>query len=390
MTRSTRIFLNDVNIGKVETLKAFTVLCRNITQFFVDLFWQRQDFSGSLADLPTVHKAVKRFGITTRLAQALAKQAKEIVRSQHKKQVKRKPRVRRHIVTLYYHFVVIEPGIKSFDWVVKFIGSGAPRLVIPVKSTKALNQKLADGWKMSKTLRLGIRYDGRVYIDFLVEKDFPEPKTTGVVVGMDSNYTARQGNSEATSELTHLKNGLVFSDGQTTGEALYRRTQEFSKRQKHTKAEIRSMLGAAFKQIDLNQIKIVVIEDLKKVKSGKRGTFSRTFNRRKRLARLPRQLQPSVRLPHWLYKYSETLLCRKCEELGIEVVRKNPWKTSQFCRHCFKWDRRNRRGDKFLCVNCNHGVEHADFNASKNLELLGLLGFYGIYDLQSSKRQTFE
>jgi IS605 OrfB family transposase len=133
-------------------------------------------------------------------------------------------------------------------------------------------------------------------------------------------------------------------------------------------------IGAAFKQIDFSQIKTVVVEDLKKVKHDKRGTFSRAFNRR---------------LSHWLYKYSEALLQRKCEELGIEVIRKNPWKTSQFCRQCFRWDRRNRKGDKFLCVNCGH-VEHADFNASKNLELLGLLGFYGIHDLQNSKCQSFE
>lgn len=358
MTRSYRVFLNDANVGKIKTLKAFTVKCRDLTQYFVDLFWQRRDFSGKLADLPTVHKAVKGFGITTRLAQALAKQAKEIVRSQHNKQRKRKPRVRRHLVTLYYHFVTVETGTKSFDRVVKFIGSGAPRLVVPINSTNPLNQKLSDGWTMSKTLRLGIRPDGRVYIDFLVEKDFPEPKTTGTVVGMDSNY----------------KNGLVFSDGQTTGDALYKRTQEFGKRQKNTRAEAKSMIGAALKQIDFSEVKTIVVENLKKVKHGKRGTFSRMFNRR---------------LSHWLYKYSETLLYRKCEELGIEVVRKNPWKTSQFCRQCLKWDRRNRRGDKFLCVNCGHS-EHADFNASKNLELLGLLGFYGIYDLQSSIRQSFE
>jgi IS605 OrfB family transposase len=359
MTRAYRVFLNDANIGKIETLKAFAIKCRDITQYFVDLFWQRQDFSGKLADLQTIHKAVKHFGITTRLSQALAKQAKEIVRSQHKKGRKRKPKVRRHSVTLYYHFVSIETGVKSFDWVVKFIGSGAPkRLTIPVRSTSILNQKLAEGWNLSKTLRLGIRFDGKVYIDFLVEKDFPEAKTTGQVVGMDSNY----------------KNGLVFSDGQTTGNSLYKRTQEFTKRQKHTRTQAKSMIGAALKQIDFSQIKIVVIEDLKKVKHGLRGTFSRVFNRR---------------LSHWLYKYSETLLYRKCEELGIEVIRKNPWKTSQFCRHCFKWDRRNRRRDNFLCVNCGH-CEHADFNASKNLELLGLLGFYGIHDLQSSIRQSFE
>jgi transposase len=264
MTRAYRVFLNDANVGKVETLKAFAIKCRDLTQYFVDLFWQRQDFTGKLADLPTVHLAVKRLGITTRLAQALAKQAQEIVRSQHKKEKKRKPKVRRHIVTLYYHFVKIEPGCKSFDWVVKFIGSGAPGLIVPVRSTEPLNQKLSDGWKMSKTLRLGIRYDGRVYVDFLVEKDFPQPKTTGKVVGMDSNY----------------KNGLVFSDGQTTGDAIYKRIQEFAPRQKHTKSEVKSMVGAAIKQIDFSQIKTIVVEDLKKVKSATRGTFSRRFNRR--------------------------------------------------------------------------------------------------------------
>jgi putative transposase len=359
MTRSYRVFLNAANLGKIEILKSFTVKCRDITQFFVDLFWQRRDFSGKLADLPTVHLAVKKFGITTRLSQALAKQAKEIVRSQHKKQKLRKPRVRRHLVTLYYHFVTVEAGLLGFDWVVKFIGSGAPKgLTIPFRSTNPLNQKLQSGWILSKTLRLGVRSDGKVYIDLLVEKDFPPQKTTGQTVGMDSNY----------------KNGLVFSDGQTTGDSLYKRTQQFTKRQKNTRAEAKSMIGFALKQIDLNQIKTIVVEDLLKVKHGKRGTFSRVFNRR---------------LSHWLYKYSETLLSRKCEELGIEVVRKNPWKTSQFCRHCFKWDRRNRQGDKFLCVNCGH-CEHADFNASKNLELLGLLGFYGIHDLQSSIRQSFE
>jgi transposase len=88
---------------------------------------------------------------------------------------------------------------------------------------------------MSKTLRLGIKR-GRLYIDFLVEKEIPLPKTEGVVVGMDSNY----------------KNGLVFSDGQTTGNSLYKRIHTFGKRQKHTKVEAKSMIGAAFKQIDFS------------------------------------------------------------------------------------------------------------------------------------------
>lgn len=358
MKRSTRVYLNDLNSGKASVVKEFIYFCHDIMQYYVDLFWQRQDFSGKLADLATVHRGKHRFKTTTRLCQALAKQAKEMVRSQQKKEVKRKPRLRYHTVTLFYHFVSIEKFRgQNFDWAVKLMGSGAPRLVIPLRSTKLINQRRADGWVMSRTIRMGIRGDGRLWIDLIWEKERPQLREEGEIVGMDSNY----------------KNGLVFSDGQTTGKGIYERIQEFSSRQKHTKAEVKSMIGAAMKQIDFSELKAIVVENLKKVKHNSRGTFPRRFN---------------SRLSHWLYKYFETLIERKCEELGIEVIRKNPWKTSQFCRHCFKWDRRNRRGDKFRCVNCGHS-EQADFNASKNLELLGLLGFYGIHDLQSSKCQSF-
>lgn len=68
---------------------------------------------------------------------------------------------------------------KHFDWAVKLIGSGAPRLVIPVPSTKPINQRLADGWQMSKTIRLGIRKDGRLWIDFIFEKERPVLREQG-------------------------------------------------------------------------------------------------------------------------------------------------------------------------------------------------------------------
>ncbi len=356
MLRSCRVFLNELNQGKSKVLLTFLHQCHDVTQYFVDLFWQRQDYSGLLADLPTVHKAVKRFGTTTRLSQALAKQAKECVRSQRKTQ-QRKPRLRNHVVTLYYHFVTIEPFLgKSFDWAVRLIGSGAPRLTVPVPSTALINQRLADGWQMSKTIRLGMR-SGRLFVDFIFEKERPVLREDGKTVGMDSNYKA----------------GLVFSDSQIVGRELYPKIQGFAKRQKHTKALVKSALGKAIKQIDFSKVKVLVIEDLKKVKHGTRGTFSRVFNRR---------------LSHWLYAYAVDLLSRRCEELGIEVQRKDPYKTSQFCRICGKWNRRNRRGDKFRCVSCGH-ADHADLNASLNLEFLGLAGIYGLRSLKSLKYQSF-
>lgn len=347
--RAARVYLSDLNKGKADTLTEFLRLCHDATQYFVDLFWQRQDFSAKLADLETVHKGTDKFHITTRLSQALAKQAKEAVRSAHELDGA-KPELHKHVVALYYHFVKVESFRGSFDYAVKLIGSGVPRMVIPVKSTKVVNHYLADGWHMSKTIRLG-RKDDRLYIDFIMEKARPTLKQEGSIVGMDSNY----------------KNGFYFSDKQNVGMELYPRIQEFSKRQKHTHDEIKSMVGKALKQVDFSNIKMLCVEDLKKVKSNKRGKFPRIFNRR---------------LSHWLYAYVADVLARKCEEQGVRLVKKNPAYTSQFCPVCHRWDRRNRVGDKFKCIHCGFS-NHADLHAAQNLALLGEAGVYGLRLLPS-------
>ncbi|HIH96586.1 MAG TPA: hypothetical protein HA348_03785 [Thermoplasmata archaeon] len=43
-------------------------------------------------------------------------------------------------------------------------------------------------------------------------------------------------------------------------------------------------------------------------------------------------------------------------------------------------DRRNRRGERFLCLRCGHET-NADCNASRNLEALGLAGVYSLRSL---------
>jgi IS605 OrfB family transposase len=351
MRRSCRVYLNNLNKGKAKILYEFLHLCHNAMQYFIDLFWQRGDFSASLAELETVHRGRDRFEITTRLAQALAKQAKECIRSRSNKT--RKPRLRHHTVTLYYHFVKVEPfGGKGFDWAVCLTGSGAPKMVIPVHSTRLINRRLADGWKLSNTVRLG-RDGKRLWIDFIFEKARTPPSTEGRIVGMDSNY----------------KNGFVFSDGQVVGSEVYSRIQSFSKRQKHTHAEVKSLVNHALKDVDFSHIKVLCIEGLKRVKHNKRGTFSRKFNRR---------------LSHWLYASTVQWLEQHYEEQGIRLERKSPWKTSQYCRHCGKWDRRSRVGDEFKCVYCGYS-DQADHNAAVNLELLGEAGVYGLRSLPNPK-----
>ena len=355
MRRTSRIFCNDVNAGKAALIRDFLHQCRDVTQYCVDLFWQRQDFSADLADLATVHRGRDRFGITTRLAQALAKQAKEICRAAHANG-HRKPRMRRWTITLYSHFMRLELFAgPHFDYALCLIGSGAPRLTLPLHSTKHLNRLLTEGWTLARTVRLGWR-KGRLFVEVMLEKARPALKTTGHVVGMDSNY----------------KHGLVFSDGQTTGDTAYEIIQSFAKRQKHTYACIKSLMGSALKQIDWSTIRVLCIEDLKRVKQFRRGTFPRHLNRR---------------LSHWLYDFLTQRLACLCEERGIRLERKHPAYTSQYCRLCGKWDRRNRRGDQFLCVHCGHR-DHADVNAAHNLAFLGLAGVYGLRSLPSSEYQT--
>ena len=354
--RSARIYLNDLNAGKRLALVQFLRLCRDVQQFFIDLFWQRQDFTGALTELPLIHRAVNRFGITTRLSQAMAKQAKEIIASRRTFKVS-KPRLRRHVATLFYHFFNVETFAgEGFDWCVKFTGSGAPRLVAPFKSTAVVNRRLREGWTISKTIRLG-RDGRRLWIDLILEKERPAPKHRGEIVGMDSNYKA----------------GFVFSNGEQVGREIYDRIQQFGKRQKHTFAEIDSMVGRALNQVDWPSIRILAIEDLERVKHGRRGTSPRHLNRR---------------LSHWLYRPSAARIERHCEEHGVTLEYKGPWKTSQRCPACGKWDKRNRRGDIFLCVECGH-TDHADLNAAKNLEELAMAGIYGFRFPQNPKRPSF-
>jgi transposase len=87
---------------------------------------------------------------------------------------------------------------------------------------------------------------------------------------------------------------------------------------------------------------------------------------------------------HWLYASTVQWLKQRCEELGIRLERKDPWKTSQYCRRCGKWDKRSRVGDEFRCVHCGYS-DQADHNAAVNLELLGVAGVYGLRSLKNPK-----
>ncbi|MGQ9630510.1 MAG: zinc ribbon domain-containing protein [bacterium] len=122
------------------------------------------------------------------------------------------------------------------------------------------------------------------------------------------------------------------------------------------------------------------MEDLRYVKHGKRGTFPR------RVGLKPTPITGgcpigSMPIPFSCWDGAAKNLGSAGGETTVQwtVV---PWKTSQFCRNCGKWDRRSRVGDEFRCVYCGFS-ENADLNAARNLALLGVAGVYGLRSLQS-------
>src|SRR5262252_8940619 len=86
-------------------------------------------------------------------------------------------------------------------------------------------------------------------------------------------------------------------------------------------------LFRCLKGLKLEGVKTIVLEDLRYIKRGKRGTFSRQV---KRL------------LSFWsLTRARDWLRCR-CEELGVRIIFVSPYKTSQRCHRCGKIE-----GDSF-------------------------------------------
>jgi len=185
-----------------------------------------------------------------------------------------------------------------------------------------------------------------VWIELIFEKERPELQTEGKVIGIDRGF----------------RKAFVTSDGQEIGAELRDQIRRKGKRSKTARSHIKTELFRRLKELKLDGVKTIVLEDLRYIKHGKRGTFSRHVNRL---------------LSFWsLTRARDWLRCR-CEEKGIRMIFVSPYKTSQRCHSCGKIDSRNRKGERFRCVSCGH-EDDADHNAAKNLEYLGLAGVYSL------------
>lgn len=347
MRRASRVYLTEVNVGKVAALRMSLLLYVNVVNYFIERFWTMKDFTPALADKVITGRAVNRFRITARLAQCAAKQAKEIIRSQKDRKIRTMPLLRRKVATLDSRFVKIEEFKgEAFDLGLIFV----PKMTIPINQTAHMNRFWGQGWQTGSTIRLGMDRRG-LWIEMIFEKKRPELRTEGKVMGIDRGF----------------RKAFATSDGQEIGAELRDQIRSKDKRSKTSYYHIRTELFRCLKGLKLEGVKTIALEDLRYIKRGKRGTFSRQVNRL---------------LSFWSLTRAVNWLRCRCEERGGRIKYVSPYKTSQRCHSCGKIDSGNRKGERFRCVSCEH-EDDADHNAALNLEYLGLAGVYSLRLLPS-------
>ena len=108
------------------------------------------------------------------------------------------------------------------------------------------------------------------------------------------------------------------------------------------------LINEACNKLPIKEIQKLVIEDLKNVKH--KSILSKKFNNK---------------LQRWSYKKTISKLERLCEENGVLLTKVDPAYTSQTCHQCGVVEKKNRRGELYVCF-C--GLEtDADYNAAVNI-----------------------
>ena len=186
MRRTSRVYFKYANQGKLDTLRDFLNNYTRATNYSITRMWSSHDISPQLADKKFTDSIKTRFNTTSRLSQCIAKQAKEVVRSQKSHGYMKIPRNKSHVAQLDSRFTTLSRFKGEFDYCVEF-GSGVPNVVLPFYTTPHMRGFIDGGWVMSKSLRLG--YDPKgVFIDIIFEKEKPELKKIGKLIGIDLGY----------------------------------------------------------------------------------------------------------------------------------------------------------------------------------------------------------
>lgn len=342
MIRKTTIKLNFANTGKHQELLRISQEYNRVVNLCIDVLWEQKQFSGSFVkDTSWIDT-----WFSARMKQCAAKQALAIVKSQRKKQKKTKPVFTRLTMELDSRFVEIVQDVNSFDCWITLTSIGKKRkLQLPSKKHAHFNCFLQDGWTLKKAIRIRVNDKG-FWADVYFQKHAPSPKKTGTVKGVDIGY----------------KKLLVDSDGNHYGEQFAHYAEKIVQKRQGSKGFRRALrartqfVNKTVKDLPLQDVNRVVIENLNAVKHQSKGKIRKTFN---------------TKLQRWTYPLVLERLTNRCEREGILMTFINPAYTSQTCSACGIRDKLSRKGERFRCRSCGFEID-ADWNGARNILQKGL------------------
>lgn len=344
MIRSSVINLDYSNTGKKETVYKVMIEYRRVVNEIIEGLWEEERFSGKFVAQINVDT-----WLSARMKQCAAKQALQIVKSQRKKDPEDRtmPVLNKLVMDLDERFVQFHEDNNTFDLWVRLSSIGDRTILwLPSKKHEHFHKFRNKGWKQRRGVRIVLSPERGLIAHVYFEKPEPAKRTTGREVGIDIGY----------------KKLVVTSDGEILGDDLEQVILKTVGKKRNSKAYKRclrerdALVDRTVKKFVDDDIKTVVVEDLKNVQRGKKGKMSRKTNNK---------------LQYWAYRRFLDRLELCCEEHGVRVLKVNPAFTSQTCHACGNVDKKARRGESYKCPVCGLSTD-ADYNAAQNILIRGL------------------
>ena len=325
MRRAVKVTLKFATKSKRKQITILMQSYRSAVNFYIKSLWKTR---GKL-DYATVNRLTNT-RLSARYKTEALKQALEMViftkKSAKSLGVPCSLPVFNGSATLDYRFIIIEQGRGSFDLVLKLstLNKGK-RITIPTKHTAMTrkwlavpNAKFIQGCSLSEG---GIV----LWIETPSLPDKQEGKTLGLDLGTNKLIADSEGNFYGT-DFKKLSMKI-------------RRKKFKSKSRTRALIERDNLISRTVNQLPWKYLKVVGIEDLTGIKTGKQPNRGKNF----RKAMAP-----------WTVRQCARRIENKASENRVHLIKVDPAYTSQTCPHCRKVSKENRKGEMFKCIFCGY------------------------------------
>lgn len=224
-------------------------------------------------------------------------------------------------------------------------GTRALKVNLPLTHHRHSKYFINNGFILKNNIQIK-KENGNYFISLIWFKEDPIKRTEGASIGIDTGYRKLIVTSEnqrlGCDEMIKIYSSIVNK-------------KRNSKNYKKLLAYRDNLVNMYVNQIDIKDVKTIIIEDLNNVKY--KSKFGNKIN---------------DKVSRWVYRKLIDKIKRMCEDKGIMLVNVSPAYTSQTCSLCGSVHKDNRRGDLFKCIECGYEID-ADYNASINIRNRGAI-----------------